>query len=146
MNLKTHRWPVKCLCFYWIALSMKQQEHLISQIQAFLRVQNHLYQSRFLAWLMVTDLDTCWYSVLWIIQVCWVVQWQTMEGKMRTDIAAYLLLLHGRINKQDLSVKPQDYREEIWIKMSHKYSQCLLYSSWKEGSKEGLCPTLLGNI
>ena len=32
---------------------------------------------------------------------------------MRSDIAAYLFVLQSRINKQDLSVKPQNYREEV---------------------------------
>lgn len=47
------------------------------------------------------------------------------EGKMRSDIAAYLFVLQSRINKQDLSGKPKDYWEEAWIKMPSQTLQSI---------------------
>lgn len=65
---------------------------------------------------------------------------------MKSDIAAYLFVLQSRINTQDLSVKPQDYWEGVWIKCPPKHFTVFAPLQLKGTQQRGPLPSIVQEL
>lgn len=87
---------------------------------------------------MITDLDTCLYSVLWIIQRCWVVQWQTQKVKWDLTLQPTCLCFKAELTTTIslIGIRIREKRTES--KRSHKHCKVFapfqLKDAWQSES------------